>query len=567
MKNALQKTLVWAKAHKILTFIILLAVAGSAYGATKIFGNDTAETRYVLAQVERGAVVASVSGTGQVSASDQIEITAKASGDITYLNAKAGQSVSTGALLGSIDAGDAAYELETAKLSYDELMTVDEGELRDAENAVDNAETDLEDSYTNARSALTTASTDMADVVTGVDDLFSGYLNTTNNFSISKTTKDYVERAEKAYYEADDVLDELIKKYRTLSSATPREDIESMIDESYDVAVSVAQAAKYSQDAVVYKRDREDDDRDTTEADEAYTTITGLVTKANSVVSSLSSAKTSLTTGKRTLTEAKNDLADLKAGPDTLDIRAEELSLRQKQEALADYSIRAPFSGVLASVDVKRGQSVNSGTAIATLITKDKIAEISLNEIDVAKVAVGQKATLTFDAVEDLTITGEVVEVDLVGTVSQGVVNYTVKIGFDTDDDRVKPGMTVSSSIITEMKQDVLAVPVSAVKTQGNVSYVEVVNGEAPQAMQGTTGVLLPNPPTQVEVTTGLSNDEMIEIVSGLEEGQQYVSRTITTGATGGQPAQSAPSLFGGGGTGGGRPSGGFGGGGGNFPR
>ncbi|MCD8495180.1 MAG: efflux RND transporter periplasmic adaptor subunit [Candidatus Pacebacteria bacterium] len=565
MKPFILKSKTWVLTHKKTSAVLALVLVVLIYGAFQMFSKGDEETRYVLATVERGSIISSISGTGQVSASNQVDVSAKASGDLIYLNAKAGQEVKAGTLIAQLDAGDAAYELETAEISYAELVNVDADDLRDAERAVTDATEDLNDAYTDARASLTSASTDMADVLASVDELFSGYLSTTNNFSLSKTSKDYIDRAEESYYAANKLQKEFIKQYRIISASTPREDIEKMISESYQISVSVAQATKYAQDAVVYLRDREDNNQ--TEADEAYSTVTGLVADANAVVSSLSSAKSSLSTSKRALEDAERDLEDLKAGPDTLDLRSEELSLRQKREALADYYVRAPFDGVIASVDAHKGDSMNSGATIATLITKQKVAEISLNEIDVAKVEVGQKATLTFDALEELTISGQVVEVDMVGTVSSGVVNYTVKIGFDTDDDKVKPGMTVTANIITEMKQDVLAIPVSAVKTQGNISYVEVVNQEIPQGSQGGTGVLLPNPPSQVEVVTGLSNDETIEIVSGLEEGQQYVSRTVTTNSTATQSTQSAaPSLFGGS-TGGGRPSGGFGGGGGNFPR
>ena len=99
------------------------------------------------------------------------------------------------------------------------------------------------------------------------------------------------------------------------------------------------------------------------------------------------------------------------------------------------------------------------------LITKQKIAEISLNEVDAAKVKVGQKVTLTFDAIDGLSITGEVSEIDALGTVSQGVVTYGVKIAFDTQDERVKSGMSVSAAIITDVKQNVLLVPNAAVKS------------------------------------------------------------------------------------------------------
>ena len=326
-----------------------------------------------------------------------------------------------------------------------------------------------------------------------------------------------------------------------------------MLSDANRIANSVAQSAKYAKDAVIYLRDHEDNVNTT--ADEAYTTVSELVATINVTVSETLSVRNTLADAKRTLNNAEDDLQKLKDGPDTLDVRSEELSLKQKQDAYSDYFVRAPFDGIIASVEGKKGQNVNSGTTIATLITKQKIAEISLNEVDAAKIKIGQKATLSFDAIEGLTITGEVIEVDLIGTVSQGVVSYIVKIGFDTGDDKVRSGMTVSANIITDIKQDNLTVLSSAVKTQGNVSYLEIVDGEIPPTQTGqTVGVLLLTLPTQAPVVLGLSSDESVEIISGLTEGDKYVVRKITTAATSQSTSTSAPSLLGGGGvrTGGG---------------
>jgi len=138
-----------------------------------------------------------------------------------------------------------------------------------------------------------------------------------------------------------------------------------------------------------------------------------------------------------------------------------------------------------------------------------------LNDIDAAPVQTGQKTTLTFDAVEGLSITGEVVEVDTLGTVNQGVASYDVKIAFDVQDERVKPGMSVSVNIITESKAGVLLVPLTAVKTMGKNSYVEIlVDGQAQRKT----------------VTVGSSSDTMIEIVEGLEEGEEIIIQTVTNG-------------------------------------
>jgi len=174
---------------------------------------------------------------------------------------------------------------------------------------------------------------------------------------------------------------------------------------------------------------------------------------------------------------------------------------------------------------------------LATLITRQKIAQISLNEIDAAKVKAGQKATLAFDALPDISITGKVAEVDTVGTASQGVVSYGVKIALDSGEDAIKPGYSVTADIITDVKQDVLVLPNGAIKSQGDSYYVELVdiNGDsqfARQLLASVSGTILQESPNTQQVETGLSNDVSTEIVSGLKEGDIVVAYTINPSQT-----------------------------------
>ncbi len=105
--------------------------------------------------------------------------------------------------------------------------------------------------------------------------------------------------------------------------------------------------------------------------------------------------------------------------------------------------------------------------------------------------------------------------------------------------------MSVSAEIITDAKQDVLIVPNGALKTEGGQSYVEVLDTPEPE-VAGVQGVTSKIAPRQVPVETGISNDTLTEIISGLKEGDTIIIRTIT--ATAVTATTSAPSLFGGGG-------------------
>jgi len=262
------------------------------------------------------------------------------------------------------------------------------------------------------------------------------------------------------------------------------------------------------------------------------------------------------------LKEKEETLKNLLAGADSLDLRSKRNSVQQKadiladaKEGLANCSVRAPFDGIIADMNIKKGDSVSSGSTLMTFISGQKIAEISLNEIDVAKVKAGQKAIINFDAVEDLTITGEIVEVDTLGNSNQGVVNYGIKIAFDLEDERVKPGMSLTVSVITDVKQNVLMISNSAVKTSGNNSYIEIPREEIATELLSSlsSGIALENSPQQQQVEIGISNDTYTEIISGVEEGEYVIIRTISssTGQTSQQTQGQSLFQMGGSGAGG----------------
>jgi len=103
--------------HKIITaIIIILAIIGGYYGYKTFFGAKTT-TSYITATVQKGTLVVSVSGSGQISALDQIDVKAKTSGDAVYVGVKAGQEVKAGALLVQIDTRDAQKAVRDAEIA------------------------------------------------------------------------------------------------------------------------------------------------------------------------------------------------------------------------------------------------------------------------------------------------------------------------------------------------------------------------------------------------------------------------------------------------------------------
>ncbi|MDP2967499.1 MAG: hypothetical protein Q8N87_03780, partial [bacterium] len=144
--------------HKFLTgIILLLVIIGGYYGYQSLFGGKTA-TSYVAAAVEKGTLIVSVSGSGQISASDQVDIKSKVSGDAIWIGVKAAQEVGAGQALLSLDDTDAKKEIASAKLAIEEAqLNLDksiaqapidyESKLESLQTAKDNLEKEYEDTF------------------------------------------------------------------------------------------------------------------------------------------------------------------------------------------------------------------------------------------------------------------------------------------------------------------------------------------------------------------------------------------------------------------------------------
>ena len=567
----------YAAAHKFISAAIVLVLAGGGWWVYSQTTAASAETRYVLGSVTKGTVIASVSASGQVSASNQLDIKPKASGDVVYVGVKPGQKVAAGTLIAQLDTTDAQKtvrdaqsNLESAQIALEKLQKPASAlTLTQAQNALTNAQDALVKLYSDSNTDVINAFLDLPDIITSVEDILVGddacgnsqwnidcYTSAISQYDSRALS--YRDTATNDYQAAKKAYDVAFVDYQALGDSPDNASVEKALSESYS-AVQLAAKAVKSANAFIQLYVDIEKGHDHAPASAATTALTNLNTytgKLNSHLSTLLSDTNSLKQDKQAIVEKQQSLDQTTAGADSLDVRSSQLSLTKAQNALqdaqnnlADYYVRAPFAGTIAAVNVKKYDSASSGTSVVTLITSQKIAELSLNEVDAAKIKIGDKATLTFDAIEGLTLTGQVAEIDTVGTVSQGVVSYNIKIGFDSQDERVKSGMTVNAAIITDAHQDVLVVPASAVKTQGGTSYVQVFD-PALTDTGGTQGVVSKVPPQQVTVEVGISDDTSVEILSGLSVGQQIVTRTSSGSATANTPAttNAARGSFGGGG-------------------
>jgi len=162
-------------------------------------------------------------------------------------------------------------------------------------------------------------------------------------------------------------------------------------------------------------------------------------------------------------------------------------------------------------------------------------------ESDVAKLAVGQPATVTVSALGGAQLAAHIAAINPVASSSSSVVQYTVTFALDRANKQLKPGMTASVAVTVAEKDNVLQVPSAAVTGSGRNARVTVLKNGTSQT---------------VPVVAGLKGDTSTEIVSGLTAGETVVtsiaSATSSSGSATGTTGGRGLGSFGGGGFGGG---------------
>ena len=560
----------YASAHKLISAIVIIVAVGAGWWGYGKLTSTSGQTSYVLGTVSTGTIVASLSESGQVSTTNSIDLKPQVSGTITWVGVKPGDTVHAGEALATIDDTDAQQSYAAAKrqldadeLSYQQSQAQAPINYQNDLTALTTAQTNLADDYNTVYNDLSNTYLDLPAVMTGAQNTLYGYtFDSTKQvwnmdylldlFSSSQDTSSALTFKSKAiadYNAAYTAYNADVAAYKLLERTSATSTIEDFLAQSTTMTTAVAQAAQSELNFLGSISDLAQSYNVTLPT--AFATLqSGLrsnLSTANGDLSTLLSDKKTLDNAKQSITSAQQaivlDQVGNPAGDNPISLQVAANNIEKEKEALATqaqdlayYTITAPYAGVISAVDVQKGDQAGSA-AVATLVSTQQIAELSINEVDAAKLKLGQKATLTFDAIPDLTLTGTVTQLSPVGTVSQGVVSYDVQITFDAQSSQVKPGMTVNADIQTGSAVDVLVVPQAAVKAQGAQSYVLAFTPPIPQAevdAAGSAGVVTTQTPVQVPVETGLSDDTNIEITSGLSAGQQIVvgTRTGTTASS-----------------------------------
>jgi len=573
IKKFLKNAINWMRSHKIKSSVALIVLLIAGYfGAKYIFGEKDGETRYIMAAVTKGTVEQSISGTGQVEAAGVKEVSSEASGKITYLNpnVKVGSSVKIGTLIAIIDNADAQRSvksaeqsledakdnLETAQMDLDDLIGTDESNPKVKQDAEKTLKKSCEDGYNDVSSAFL----DLPSIMKNLDSIlhsntYKSYQKNIDHYAYGAdpydtTGEKYKIAAENSYNAAREAYDASFSKYKASNIYSGTEEVSGLISDTYATTKLVAQALKDAINLIQLYEDilTQHSINVPSTADSHLSSLSSNLSTANSNISKLFSDTTAI---ENNVEAVENSTDQIRTAKLTLKSRQQALetaedNLADAKETLGDYYVYATLSGTISAVNVEKGDRVSNGTSIATIITTSKIASITMSETDIANIKVGDKARLTFDAVEGVEAQGVVSQVDVAGAANSGVVSYGLEISFDTDNEAIKPGMSTSCTIVTDSKENVLMLSSAAIKEAGGRYFVQVLGKDydLTDRQASIRGVTSDTAPENKEIKIGLAGDEYTEITSGLEEGDQVVlrvstSQTTTTGSSSGSNGNS----------------------------
>jgi HlyD family secretion protein len=435
---------------KVVIVILVLALAGGGWFIynrySAVKSAQAAVASVETAAVERGDLTVTISAIGTVRTNQSASFYWQTSGTVETVNATEGQSVKT---------GDVLATLEQTSLDQDVILA--QADLATTQQA-------LEDLYTEAESSKVQA---MADIVTYEEAVRDAQF-TLDNFSIPSNMSgmDAVEGVA-AMKEKLDAARIAFEPYKYLASSnTTRKELLTTFNESqadYNTAIKRLQ----------YEYDLE-------------------VSQAN-------------------LDKARTDYEKWQDGPLAADLESAKAKVAAAEATMKLAQIAAPFDGVITLAESRVGDQVSSGTAAFQLDDMTSLfVDMAVSEIDINQVAVGQDATISFDAIAGKEYHGKVVKVSLTGVESSNVVNYTVTVQVTDPDAAVLSGMTAQVDITVAEKENALLVPNQAIQVVDNQTVVYVMN----------TG----QPRTSVMVSLGVANDTYTEVLDGeLHEGDLVV--------------------------------------------
>ena len=452
-----------------------------------------------------------VSASGHVKATSDVSLSFERSGKIAGVAAQVGQTVSRGQVLASLDTTDLKIQLDLAQ------------------NALDSANLKL-DQLKNAAASGGSGATQI-------------------QTAINNSRENQINKIKEAYIAADGILGSSIDQFfdepksnkplfgmtvtqgvSTYLVSAPYETSVRLNKERYDITASIV---KWSSDLVGLNEANIDSAQSDAENSlgQLQTLLTDLAAFMNSYKSdngsdnlfynsyklTVQNARTAIDSTLAGILSAKQAYNSSRASVNPDEIKAQEIAvsnsqiqIKSIQNQIAKSSIVSPISGVIGTQNAKIGETAAVGVPLINVFSDSRLQiDIFLPESDIAKIKVGQVASVMLDAFDGKTFSAHVIGVDPEAQKTAGAQSYKVTLQFDQADSNIKPGMTANANIETNHKSGVIAIPATAIVKKDGKNFVIVkTDRQGNEEREITTGITDQN--GTVEVTGGLKGGETI---------------------------------------------------------
>ncbi len=480
--------------------ILLLGLVLVGTSACNPFGGDSEDdAAQHLVKVERGDLTVSVTGSGNVEASQETKLTFGSAGKIDKIYVKKGDTVARDDVLAQLDTSALELALTQARVAVVQAQLA----VTQAQLAEQTAEYNMEktkDTEAALKLVIFSAQINLDQAKYNLENTRD--LNTWTDIKVAQANVD----ESKEYLEY--TLDKLYEYLPLLIDEEGR----GYYPEIEDDFVK-SPGYKVWQDRVIHAQARLNTAKDSLEAMQSGrdTVETAIKRKL------LEAAEMAEAQAEKDLNDLIEDIAlqelQLEAAKQATEqtrqsVELTNQSLAEAQKQLDEATITAPFGGVVASVDVEEGDTILTSTKIIHLIDPSSMELIvELDEIDVPEVKLNHKTIISIDALPDIPLEGKVIVIYPLPKTEGGVVLYNVKISLDaTEVSGLKIGMSADADIIINERSNILLVPDRAIKqdSQGNQVVKVVVNEQTEER----------------PVVIGISDGFETEIVEGLNEGE-----------------------------------------------
>lgn len=477
----------------------------------------SADLAYTQEKLGRRDIVNVYDGSGTINAADSYTVKSLVTGTVLTADFELGDTIQKGDVLYVIDSSDVEGDLESAQLSVSQAQRSydDAADARNVRTKIGGEVSSFAVAAGDAVQAGQTVATvrDTSVMLLAVD------------FPAAEAQSFAVGQA--AQVMPDTTFEVLNGTIRSVSGADPSGDA-SLMTCTVTIAVPNAGSLTTAQAAVAQVNGVSS----LNSAHFAYQREETVVAAASGTVSELCVREGSTVRQDDVLLRITGKDLDKQAQNAADNLRSAELRMSSAERNISHYTIDAPISGTIVDKKVKAGDKLSANdTAMQNLCTIYDMSylemKLNVDELKIRSLEVGQKVEITADAVPGETYKGVISSILVAGTTANGSTSYPVTVRID-DMGELLPGMNATAKITTASVKNVLALP-NAALVRG--SYV-LVTRDSPSAANAETSMTAPDGYVYVKVTTGISDDDYIEVKSGLQEGDTIAYDNSSVSAT-----------------------------------